>query len=284
MAMKNNTVGNAILICSDLDRTILPNGEQEESPRARPLLKKIADSREVVLAYVSGRNKRLLQEAIAHYDIPVPAYAVGDVGTSIYEINAGDWTMLQDWEEEIGHDWNGLEHDDIVEILDDLSELRLQEDDAQNTHKVSYYADADTDRDSLLEKVRKDLKPHQVDAALIWSIDEANQTGLLDVLPQKATKLHAVRFLIQRLGTTEDQTVFAGDSGNDLPALTSGLQAILVRNASEDVRAEAIARLESKGLRHRLYLPQGGFQGMNGNYAAGVIEGIAHFFPQTLKF
>ena len=31
----------------------------------------------------------------------------------------------------------------------------------------------------------------------------------------------------------------------------------------------------------RLYLAGGGLLGMNGNYSAGVLEGIVHFMPQT---
>jgi hypothetical protein len=30
-----------------------------------------------------------------------------------------------------------------------------------------------------------------------------------------------------------------------------------------------------------LYLAQGGFLGMNGNYSAGILEGIAHYHPET---
>ena len=76
-------------------------------------------------------------------------------------------------------------------------------------------------------------------------------------------------------------TVFAGDSGNDMPVLTSGLQSILVRNAEEDIKAEAIQSLKRKGLEDKLYLAHGGFLGMNGNYAAGVLEGLVHFVPAT---
>jgi hypothetical protein len=34
---------------------------------------------------------------------------------------------------------------------------------------------------------------------------------------------------------------------------------------------------------HRLYFPEGNYCGMNGNYAAGVLEGMVHFFPETKK-
>ena len=30
-----------------------------------------------------------------------------------------------------------------------------------------------------------------------------------------------------------------------------------------------------------LYLAHGGLAGMNGNYSAGILEGVAHFIPET---
>jgi hypothetical protein len=32
------------------------------------------------------------------------------------------------------------------------------------------------------------------------------------------------------------------------------------------------------------YQAQGGFLGMNGNYSAGILEGIAHYHPDTLPW
>ena len=79
-------------------------------------------------------------------------------------------------------------------------------------------------------------------------------------------------------------TVFAGDSGNDLTALTSGLKAILVRNAATEVKTEAQQRVTATGYPERLYLAKGGFMGMNGNYAAGGLEGLVHFFPESVTW
>ena len=119
---------------------------------------------------------------------------------------------------------------------------------------------------------------------MIWSVDEAAQVGLLDVLPACATKLHAIKFLIERKGFSPNKTVFAGDSGNDLPVLTSGLQAVLVNNAHPDVREEDIKTLQSKNLADKLYLARGQFLDMNGNYSAGVLEGLVHFLPETCRW
>ncbi len=79
----------------------------------------------------------------------------------------------------------------------------------------------------------------------------------------------------------EKNAVFAGDSGNDLDALTSGLQAILVKNSAADVRKAAFEELAKKGINDCLYIAEGGLQSMNGNYAAGVLEGLVHFFPEV---
>ena len=108
--------------------------------------------------------------------------------------------------------------------------------------------------------------------------------GLLDVLPERATKYHAIRFLMGHKGFSEQDTVFAGDSGNDLPVLSSSLRTVLVANAAEEVREEAQHLSATRGTSDSLYLARGDFLGMNGNYSAGILEGIAHFLPETLAW
>jgi hypothetical protein len=56
------TVNNNILLCSDMDRTILPNGDQEESPGVRAVFRLLVERPEIQLAYVSGRDKNLIQK------------------------------------------------------------------------------------------------------------------------------------------------------------------------------------------------------------------------------
>jgi hypothetical protein len=56
---------------------------------------------------------------------------------------------------------------------------------------------------------------------------------------------------------------------------------VLVANASEDVREQAIKLAAERGNAASLYLAQGEIDGMNGNYSAGILEGLAHFLPDT---
>ncbi|MCG8427652.1 MAG: haloacid dehalogenase, partial [Chromatiales bacterium] len=79
-------------------------------------------------------------------------------------------------------------------------------------------------------------------------------------------------------------TLFAGDSGNDLPALSSEIPAVLVANASPSVATEAVDAAKEAGNQKSLYLAKGGLFGMNGNYSAGILEGLAHFHPETVSW
>jgi HAD superfamily hydrolase (TIGR01484 family) len=273
-----------ILICTDLDRTLLPNGPQPESAGARPRFRRLVARADVSLAYVTGRHRELVLEAIEAFDVPVPDFVIGDVGTSIYSVSGERWSRWDAWAEVIGPDWRGLAHDDLHRILGDHADLRLQEPEKQGPFKLSYYAPADLDHGALVPALHERLRAQGVAAHLIWSVDETVPQGLLDVLPASASKLHAIEFLIREQGLERDRVLFSGDSGNDLPVLVSPLQAVLVANATAQVRDQARAEARRRGVPNALYLARGGFKGMNGNYAAGILEGLAHYLPETVDW
>jgi sucrose-6-phosphatase len=285
-----------ILICTDLDRTLLPNGPLPESPQARPLFARLAARADVRLAYVSGRDWSLVQQAMAQYGIPLPDFVIADVGASIYRprikpwvehaveygIKQGiePWTAWDEWEQRIAADWQGADHADLAALFRDLESLTPQEPSKQKRHKLSYYAPPDLDAASLLDTMQQRLDRRGVRARLVWSQDETTRQGLLDVLPAQAGKLAAIEFLLRREGFRPELTLFCGDSGNDLEVLASPIPAVLVANAIEPVRRQALELADRLGTGSRLYLARGGFLGMNGNYSAGILEGAAHFIPR----
>jgi HAD superfamily hydrolase (TIGR01484 family) len=268
-----------LLLCTDLDRTVLPNGVQPESAGARRCFAALAARPEVTLAYVTGRHRHLVEQAMHDYGLPPPDFVISDVGTTIYQVIGQDWQEWRDWQQEIEPDWAGLGHADLRVLLIDVAELRLQEPGKQNLHKLSYYVPVDADTRALSAAIRQRLEARGIRAGLVWSIDEPNGVGLLDVLPARADKRHAVTFLMQRNGFRFDETVFAGDSGNDLPVLVSEIPSVLVANAGEAVRSEALSQAAARGNPSALYIAQGGYLGMNGNYTAGVLEGVVHYHP-----
>jgi HAD superfamily hydrolase (TIGR01484 family) len=270
-----------LLLCTDLDRTVLPNGSQPESDGARNRFAMLASRPEVTLAYVTGRDRQLVSKAIINYCLPQPDYVISDVGTTIYEIHDNNWQLWRDWQQEIAPDWAGRSHSDIRRLLLDIVDLHLQEPAKQNLYKSSFYVPLYADTEALSHDIRLRLEAGGMRTNLIWSIDEPRGVGLLDVLPARASKKHAVFFLMQRNGYAPGDTVFAGDSGNDLPVLASEIPAVLVANASAAVRREALSLAEAQGHTDALYIAQGGFMDMNGNYTAGVLEGVVHYQPEV---
>ncbi len=266
---------NRLLLCTDLDRTLIPNGSQPESPGARDVFSRLMDRKDVKLAYVSGRHRALIEQAMQEYRLPLPDFAIADVGSTIYRIIEGEWQHWQHWDDEIAGDWHGMSTQDLHNLLADIALLQLQEQEKQNRHKLSYYLPLGSKHQAIISDIDARMKAENVRANLIWSIDEAKNVGLLDILPASANKLHAITFLMRQCGYDGEQTIFAGDSGNDLDVLLSPVQAVLVANADDEVRAAVQAASPEN-----LYVASGGFLNMNGCYSAGILEGIAHFRPE----
>lgn len=272
-----------LLICTDLDRTLIPNGRQSESAGAREHFALLAGCPEITLAYVSGRHRALVEQAITNYSLPIPDFVVGDVGTTIYHVGPEQsWRHQAEWEAEIAPDWGGKKHADLKRMLNDLSSLRLQEASKQNRYKLSYYVPLHVDREAQDWVIKQRLQEAGIRASLVWSVDEPAGVGLLDILPACATKLHAVEALMRLCGFDDGNTVFCGDSGNDIEVLVSHVPAVLVANSQPEVREQAVELATRAGQLPSLYIARGGFMGMNGNYSAGMLEGIAHYHPQTV--
>ncbi len=272
-------MSDRLLLATDLDGTLLPDGSAPESPAARERFARVVRRPEVTLAYVTGRHRGLVEEAMASAALPPPRFVVGDVGTTICEVEDGSWTPVSSWTESLAEEWPEGTTERLLRLLGDLEPLRPQEESKQGRFKASFYVGSAADPGPWLEEVRQRIRRDGPAARIIFSRD-ATKRGLLDLLPPRGGKLAAVRALMAETGIPASRTVFAGDSGNDLEVLASDLPAVLVANADDGVRL--LARQAGGGNGSgRLYLARGGFLGMNGNFAAGVLEGLAHFLPET---
>lgn len=267
-----------LLLCTDMDRTLLPNGNELETPDARTRFSDFCQLSKATLVYVTGRHQALVKEAIAEYQLPQPDYVIADVGSKLYQIEARNWQEMPEWLTEMNQAWQGFNNESLQPLLTQFDQLELQEPSKQNSHKLSYYTPITANKTPLLAQIKNTLSQNQIDANLIWSIDEALNIGLLDILPPNATKRHAIEHLQNQLGVTNSQTLFAGDSGNDLAVLSSPIPSVLVNNASPEVRDEAIQNATQAGNTQKLYLARS-TQTDNGNYAAGILQGIWHFYP-----
>ena len=263
-----------LLLCTDLDRTLLPNGGHAESPAARRLFGRLARRDDVALVYAPGRDLGLTLQAMHEFDLPCPEAIVSDVGTTISLPQGGAWQPWHEWERHISPGWRHLPAAEVYSLVRGLPGIVPQEDEKQGRHKLSFYVDAARGRDRLEDELSQRLHGLGLSCRLVWSFDEMAGRGLLDIIPAGAGKLPALHFVIDGLGYGRDEAFFAGDSGNDREVLCSDIAAVLVANAHHTLRRELATALPPA-----LHLARGGYLGMNGNYSAGILEGVAHFRP-----
>jgi len=262
------------ILATDLDRTLLPNGSWPEDPGAIDLFNELTEKHDVYVVYVTGRNLNLAESAIKEYGIRHPHVLIGDVGTSIRKYEQGDWHPHTGWDAHVKQTsprWNADAIRSAVAGLDGLIE---QEREHCSQFKQSYYVDHD--RNEVILKAVDERVKGKYDEVIVYSFDSQTGKGLLDFLPQSATKQTALEFIADELGADKTDVVFCGDSGNDVFPLTAGFSGVLVRNADDQLVANVKQAIDANP-ELRVYFAKGDFDGLNGYYTSGVIEGAYHY-------
>jgi len=264
------------VLATDLDRTLIPNGHDEFNGDM-PTFFETVETAGLDLWYVTGRSLEQFREGQENYDIRDPEYLLSEVGTVVYRYTDNGLQQMPEWVEHVRSSNPGWDTERIREVLPLEGGVRLQEENNQNEFKVSLYVDDHDRKDELIEALRENLTRLNVNPEIIWSFDPLkDNVGLLDILAGGATKLGALEFLREYNELTKDDIVFAGDSGNDLLALTFGYYAIVVHNAPDEVKEEVCAKNTEQDLMDRTYIAEGDDES-NGNYSSGILEGLRHF-------
>lgn len=255
------------LLATDLDRTLLPNGAQPAEPAALEHFRAWAARRQSKrLAYITGRHRALYRETAAEYNLPAPDWLVCNVGTEIYP--GGEGEPLAEWTRRLESDFDAAAVRAAVGEL--LPGAWPQEAAKQSPLKVSFYQPEEP-RDPAGEqaRLRQRLAEAGLRARVVVSYDEVEGVGLVDFLAPASGKARALDFLRCHLGLSPEQTLFAGDSGNDADALLSGVGGILVGNAQATVRHQLERDLRESPWA-RVYFAER-------PYTAGILEGMAHY-------
>ena len=262
------------ILATDLDRTLLPNGHWESDSGAIELFNRITKEQEVLVVYVTGRNLTLTENAIRQYGVRYPDVLCGDVGTTIRKYRDGEWSFDEGWATHVKRSsprWNASA---IREEVAHIDGLREQESEHLNQFKQSYYVNHERNAE-ILQQVEERVKG-RFDEVIVYSFDSQDGKGLLDFLPDSATKQTALEYVAEEFDTPKREVVFCGDSGNDIFPLTAGFSGVLVRNADEQLVANVKQAMQDNP-ELRAYFAKGGFKGLNGYYTSGVIEGAFHY-------
>jgi sucrose-6F-phosphate phosphohydrolase len=262
------------ILATDLDRTLLPNGNWEADGQAIELFNELTVSQNVLVVYVTGRNLALTENAIREYGVRYPDVLCGDVCTSIRRYENGEWKFDDGWVSHVKRSSPSWDADAIRGAVSGVEGMREQEAEHLNQFKQSYYVEHDRNAE-ILAKVDALVKG-RFDEEIIYSFDSQNGKGLLDFLPASATKQTALEYVAEKFGSEKQDVVFCGDSGNDIFPLTAGFSGVLVRNADDQLVKNVRLAMDDNP-RLRVYFAHGDFNGLNGYYTSGVIEGAYHY-------
>jgi len=262
------------ILATDLDRTLLPNGHWPPDDNAIPLFNDLTRKHGVLVVYVTGRNLDLTEKAINEYGVRHPDILCGDVGTTIRKFADGAWSFDEGWVAHVKRASPRWDADAIRAAVADIEGMREQETEHLNQFKQSYYVDH-SQRDAVLGAVDARVKG-KFDEVAIYSFDSQDGKGLLDFLPDSATKQTALEYVAEEYGAPKSEVVFCGDSGNDIFPLTAGFAGVLVRNA-DDQLIENVKAAMAENPTLKVDFAKGGFKGLSGYYTSGVIEGAYHY-------
>jgi hydroxymethylpyrimidine pyrophosphatase-like HAD family hydrolase len=236
---------DTILLCTDLDGTVLGDTEGEELFRAWA-----AASRATVrIGYVTGRNWPSVKGLIDEGRLPAPDYAVCDLGTHIVDLGDPDNRLGQRYESLADPAWPA----DRIRQVGAHEHTWLQGPEGQGRFKSSFFWNGD---EQSLNWFRERLS-----CIPDWRLIVTS--GLyLDVVPTCFGKDNSVLFLADILGLPLSRVLVTGDSENDADMLAIGARAILPSNA----RATAL-QAAARCNHFVSELPQG----------RGLVDGLRHF-------
>ncbi len=233
-----------MVIC-DIDNTLTGNAEAMSR-----LFEVLNQSREeVAFGVATGRTIDSAIEHLQENGCPMPDILITSVGSEIYY--SGKAFQDTGWASHIERHWN---RENIRRHLTKLPFLRPQEPETERRFKISYYLEPDNEH---LQLIHDTLTGNKVRYNLIYS-----HQRYLDILPQRASKGKALRYLSFKWNLPLERFLVAGDSGNDEEMLRGEPYGIVVGNYSSEMEV-----LRGKW---RIYFARE-------HHAAGVLEGIRHY-------
>ncbi|MBY0499761.1 MAG: HAD-IIB family hydrolase [Nitrosomonas sp.] len=237
-------------LISDIDNTLI--GNKRGLQQLIAWLKNHAGS--IVFGIATGRSLESAVNVLKNARVPIPNVLITSVGS---EINYS-YKLQPDigWANRIAHLWR---REALEQVLSDIPGLTLQSAGNQRKFKLSY--NVASEKMPSLQELYRLLREHRLHARLIYSHDK-----FLDVLPVRASKGHAIRYLAYKWELPLENFLVVGDSGNDKEMLLGDTLGIVVGNHGMEL--EQLRGME------RIYFACG-------HQADGILEGLAHYGWRT---
>jgi sucrose-phosphate synthase len=233
------------MLISDIDDTLV-GGNPKELQHLMALLER--HSGQIGFGVATGRIFGSAMDILKASGIRMPDIIISGVGSRIsYDSLDHD----KGWATHISKSWTP---DLIASRLEEIDFVRPQKASVQGAFKLSYFMAPGKDR---IAKIHHILTKNRFRYALIYS-----QNRYLDILPYRASKGKAIRYLSYKWGIPLKNFLVCGDSGNDAEMLKGETLGVVVGNYSPE--------LESLRSAKQVYFAKK-------PYAGGIIEGVQHY-------
>lgn len=232
---------------TDLDHSLI--GDKGALERFNSLIE--SKRHELTFGIATGRRIDSALSLIRSAGIPRPEVLITCLGTRIhYGPNLAEDSY---WADHIDRSWSV---DRVRRALSDMPGIELQEKEEQSRFKVSYYYDPEIA--PSYEEIVTRLRELEITANVQHSFGQ-----FLDVIPSRASKGQALRYVAERLGIPLEHILVAGGSGADEDMMRGNMLAVVVRNRHKEELSELTDI-------PRIYFASKA-------YAAGVLEAIEHY-------
>lgn len=199
----------------------------------------------------TGRRLDSALAVMRRYGIPRPDVLITALGTEIYY--APQLTADDAWARHIDHLWYPRR---VRDVLIDLPGIERQPKSEQSRFKVSFYIDPE--HAPCLDEIGSIL--HQADLSVHLNLSFGQ---FLDVVPARASKGLALRYVADQFGIPIEHCLTAGGSGADEDMMRGNTLAVVVANRHHEELSQ-LTDTES------IYFAEQPF-------AAGILEAIEHY-------
>ena len=205
----------------------------------------------VTFGIATGRRIDTALALMKKHGIMMPDVLISSLGTSIHYGR----TLTEDdnWAIHIDHLWNPLQ---VRRVLADVPGLKIQPKTEQSLFKLSYYYDAK--KAPSLDEIITLLRQTELTANVMCSFGQ-----FLDIVPSRASKGQALRYVSQRLDIPLEHILAAGGSGGDEDMMRGNTLAVVVANRHH----EELSKLVDQ---ERIYFA-------SQPHALGILEAIDHY-------
>jgi sucrose-phosphate synthase len=234
-------------IVTDLDQSLV--GDDSALGSLLALLRE--NRKKVSFAIATGRRVDSALALMNRHGIPTPDIFITSMGTRIQYGRALTDDDL--WADHIDHDWSARR---VKIALSRIPGLIPQDQRQQTQFKISYYYDEDLAPG--LDELNTMLRQQEISANVVLSFGQ-----FLDVIPTRASKGQALRYVAQRLEIPLEQMLVAGGSGADEDMMRGNTLAVVVQNRHHE-ELSPLANMD------RIYFARQ-------PNAGGLLEAIEHY-------